>query len=96
MSMLINLFSNFYKVTFGGTNKNTVIAASSTTTGDWCAVQILSSTGSFTGITTDAVGSSNLVGITFNQGIMIYGKITSVSTGANTIVMCYGASTISN
>lgn len=95
MATLINLFSNFYRVTFGGTNKNTVITTATTTNGDWCAVQILSSTGAITSLVLDGQTVS-LSGITFNQGIMIYGKITSITTGASTTVICYGASTITN
>jgi hypothetical protein len=96
MAMLVNLFMGFYKVTFGGTGKNTVIPASTTLTGDWCAVQILSSTGTLSSITIDGNVVTTLSSTTLNQGIMIYGKITSVTTAASTTVMCYGALTVTN
>ena len=96
MATLVNLFMGFYKVTFGGTAKNTIIPASTTTTGDWCAVQILSSTGTLSSITIDGNVVTTLSSTTLNQGIMIYGKITSVTTAASTIVICYGALTVTN
>jgi len=96
MSMLVMLFSNFYRVTFGGTNKNTVVVgAGSAVTGDWCAVQILTTTGTISSITIDGA-VKDFSAITFNQGIMIYGKITSITAPSGTTIMCYGASTISN
>ena len=95
MAMLVNLFTGFYKVTFGGSGKNTVITTATTTNGDWCAIQILSSTGSITSLVLDGQTVS-LSGITLNQGLMIYGKITSVVTGSNTTVICYGALTVTN
>lgn len=97
MAMLINLFTGFYKVTFGGTGKNRIITSSqSNQIGDWCAVQILSSTGTISSITIDGTPNTDLSTIALNQGIMIYGKITSISTGANTTVICYGALTVTN
>lgn len=98
MAMLINLFTGFYKVTFGGTGKNKVIVGAGTAvTGDWCAVQILTATGTISSINIDGIGTpTDLSTISFNQGIMIYGKITSITVPSGTTVMCYGALTVTN
>jgi hypothetical protein len=99
MAMLVNLFTGFYKVTFGGTNKNTIVVGASpavAVNGDWCAVQILTSTGTISSITIDNAVYTSLSGITFNQGVMIYGKISSITVPLNTTVICYGALTVTN
>jgi hypothetical protein len=96
MAMLVNLFSGFYKVTFGGTAKNTVVVGAGTAvTGDWCAVQMLTATGTISSITIDGT-ANNFSAITFSQGVMIYGKITSITVPSSTTVICYGALTITN
>jgi hypothetical protein len=98
MAMLVNLFSGFYKVTFGGTAKNTVVVGAVSpvaVNGDWCAVQMLTATGIISSITIDGT-ANNFSAITFSQGVMIYGKITSITVPNGTTVICYGALTITN
>jgi hypothetical protein len=102
MATLVNLFMGFYKVTFGGSGKNSFLVGSGTVgsstnvqTGDWCAVQIITTTGNIDSITLDGTVRS-LTGITFLQGFMLYGKITSITVPTGTTVICYGALTVTN
>jgi hypothetical protein len=94
---LVNLFLGFYKITFGITSGNTLITGAGTpVTGDWCAFQILSSTGTISSITMDNTTSTALSAIPLNQGIMVYGKITSITPAVGTVVKCYGSLSVMN
>lgn len=65
-------------------------------TGNWTAVQILSSTATITSITIDGAVTTSLNSISLNQGIIIYGQITSITIGAtaaNTVRLYGGINT---
>ena len=52
--------------------------------GNWTAVQILSTTGSISSITIDGAVSAALNNLSLNQGVIIYGQITSITIGNGT------------
>jgi uncharacterized protein (DUF2235 family) len=56
---------------------------------------MLTATGTISSITIDGT-ANNFSAITFSQGVMIYGKITSITVPSSTTVICYGALTITN
>lgn len=94
---LVNLFLGFYKITFGITSGNTLITGAGTAVaGDWCAFQILSSTGTISSITMDNSTTTALSGISLSQGVIVYGKITSITPASGTVVKCYGSLTVMN
>ena len=70
--------------------------STATATGNFTAVQILSSTATITTITIDGTASAALSSISLNQGVIIYGQITSITIGAaaaNTVRLYGGINT---
>jgi len=70
----------------GSPNRFASVGASTTlvVNGNWTAVQILSSTGSISSITIDGAVSTELNNLSLNQGLIIYGQITSITIGNGT------------
>lgn len=94
---LVNLFLGFYKISFGIASGNTIITGTgAAVTGDWCAFQVLSSTGTISSITIDGNTSVALASTSISQGVIVYGKITSITPASGTIVRCYGSLTVMN
>jgi len=96
-STRVSTFLRFASLGQGSSNKFVTVAAGSTSVqaGNWTAVQILSSTGSISSITIDGAVSTDLSGITLNQGLIIYGQITTITVGNSsggvaTTVRLYG------
>ena len=96
-STRVSTFLRFASLGQGSPNAFLSSTAGSTasTTGNFTAVQILSSTGSISSITIDGAVSTDLSGITLNQGLIIYGQITAITVGNSsggvaTTVRLYG------
>jgi hypothetical protein len=97
-STRVSTFLRFASLGQGSPNAFLSSTAGSTasTTGNFTAVQILSSTATITSITIDGAVSTALSSISLNQGIIIYGQITSItigSTTANTVRLYGGINT---
>ena len=89
LSILKGMLNNYYNVVTGNTGKNTNISNTSVNTGDWVAVQMISSNVAISSITIDDVVYTGWSAITQAQGNIIYGKITSITLSAGTVRM-YG------
>jgi hypothetical protein len=75
----------------GQGSPNLILNTTNLTTGNWTAVQILSPTGTIASMTLDGVTNvTSLSTITLNQGVIIYGQITSITLGGSTTVRLYG------
>jgi hypothetical protein len=82
------MFQNYYKIITGNTGKNTNINNTTATTGDWVALQVISSA-VIASITIDNVVVTEWSAITQAEGKFIYGKITSVTLTSGNVRM-YG------
>lgn len=92
--ILKRILVSLWQTSFGQNGNNTFVNSTTTTTGSWTAVQVLSSVSRIASITIDGNVDTTLASTDINQGVIIYGKITSITLSAtNTgIVRLYGGS----
>ena len=82
---------SLWQTSFGQNGNNNFIRNTAATAGNWTAVQVLSATAKIASITIDGAVDTTLSATDINQGVIIYGKITSI-TLTNGIVRLYGGS----
>ena len=82
---------SLWQTSFGQNGNNNFISNTAATAGNWTAVQVLSATAKIASITIDGAVDTTLSATDINQGVIIYGKITSI-TLTNGIVRLYGGS----
>jgi hypothetical protein len=86
---LIMLFVNLWQTSFGQTGQNLTIANTAARTGNWTAMQVLSTT-VISSITIDGAVDSAISGVaSHSAGIIIYGKITAITLTSG-VVRMYG------
>lgn len=86
---IIMFLVNMWQTAFGQTGQNLTINDTAAHTGNWCAVQILSST-VISSITIDGATDSGLAAVTsYSAGVIVYGKITAITLTSG-IVRMYG------
>jgi hypothetical protein len=92
--ILKRILVSLWQTSFGQNGNNNFVTDTTTTTGNWTALQVLSSTARIDTIIIDGatvVSPSPIVSIDINQGVIIYGKITSIKL-TNGSVRMYGGS----
>jgi hypothetical protein len=90
--ILKRILVSLWQTSFGQNGNNNFISNTAATAGNWTALQVLSATARIASITIDGnVDSTSLASTDINQGVIIYGKITSVQL-TNGIVRMYGGS----
>jgi hypothetical protein len=89
--ILKRILVSLWQTSFGQNGNNNFISNTAATTGNWTAVQVLSATARIATITIDGATDTTLASTDINQGVIIYGKITSI-TLTNGIVRMYGGS----
>lgn len=81
---------SLWQTQFGQNGTNTTISDTNATAGNWTALQVLSATAVISAITIDGVSGTAIAAVTsYPQGMIIYGKITSVTLSSGTVRM-YG------
>jgi hypothetical protein len=89
--ILKRILVSLWQTSFGQNGNNNFISNTAATAGNWTAVQVLSATAKIASITIDGAVDTTLSATDINQGVIIYGKITSI-TLTNGIVRLYGGS----
>lgn len=89
--ILKRILVSLWQTSFGQNGNNNFISNTAAATGNWTALQVLSATARIATITIDGSADTTLASTDINQGVIIYGKITSVQL-TNGIVRMYGGS----
>jgi hypothetical protein len=86
---ILMFYVNIWQTTFGQTGQNLTIANTEARTGNWTAVQVLS-TAVIASITIDGATDAGIAAISSHAaGTIIYGKITAITLTSGTVRM-YG------
>lgn len=89
LEKIVMFLVNMWQTAFGQTGQNLTINDTAAHPGNWCAVQVLSSA-VISSITIDGATDSAIAAVSsHNAGIIIYGKITSITLTSG-IVRMYG------
>lgn len=89
--ILKRILVSLWQVSFGQNGNNVFVSGTSPVTGSWTAVQVLSSTARIASMTIDGAADTTLSSTDISQGVIIYGKITSITLTSG-IVRMYGGS----
>lgn len=81
------LLENTYRSSFGLQNGNFNVVSTSFSNKNVCAIQILSATATISTLTENGTPDTSYNGITFNQGVIIYGNFTAGTVSGT--VRCY-------
>jgi hypothetical protein len=88
--ILKRILVSLWQTSFGQNGNNNFISNTAATAGNWTALQVMSTTRIET-ITIDGAADTTLASTDLSQGLIIYGKITSIKLTSG-IVRMYGGS----